>query len=68
MLATAIRRFRRDEDGAVTVDWIVLTAGVMVLGAMVASSIITGSTGMSGSVGSSLGTSGVPEIDFNRVD
>lgn len=68
MLATAIRRFRRDEDGAVTVDWIVLTAGVMVFGVMVASSIISGSTGMSGSVGSSLSTAGVPAIDFNRVD
>jgi Flp pilus assembly pilin Flp len=68
MLATAIRRFRRDEDGAVTVDWIVLTAGVMVFGVMVASSIISGSTGMSGSVGSSLSTAGVPTIDFNRVD
>jgi Flp pilus assembly pilin Flp len=28
--------FLRDEDGAVTVDWVVLTAGVVLLGMVVA--------------------------------
>ena len=28
-LMNLIARFRKDEDGAVTVDWVVLTAGVV---------------------------------------
>ena len=27
-----IKNFRNDEDGAVTVDWVVLTAAIVVLG------------------------------------
>ena len=27
--ASALRRFARNEDGAVTVDWVVLTAGIV---------------------------------------
>ncbi|MZR12721.1 hypothetical protein GQE99_06770 [Maritimibacter sp. DP07] len=27
-----IHRFSRDEDGAVTVDWVALTAGILLLG------------------------------------
>ncbi len=27
-----IKSFRRDEDGAVTVDWVVLTAGIVGIG------------------------------------
>ena len=30
-LKNLIARFRKDEDGAVTVDWVVLTAGVVVV-------------------------------------
>lgn len=35
-----IRNFFRSEDGAVTVDWVVLTAGVVTLGIVVASTLI----------------------------
>lgn len=30
-LINLIARFRKDEDGAVTVDWVVLTAGIVVV-------------------------------------
>ncbi|EAR52310.1 hypothetical protein OG2516_07532 [Oceanicola granulosus HTCC2516] len=34
-----INKFRRDEDGAVTVDWVVLTAAIVGLGIAVLSSV-----------------------------
>jgi Flp pilus assembly pilin Flp len=60
-----LQQFRRDESGAVTVDWVVLTAGIMTLGAVIIASIIQGSTGMSDSIGAELGTATVPDISFN---
>ena len=33
------RRFKRDEDGAVTVDWVVLTAAIVGLGIAVLTSV-----------------------------
>ena len=38
------KNFRKDEAGAVTVDWVVLTAAVCALGGAVYSSIQTGAT------------------------
>lgn len=35
-------RFARDEDGAVTVDWVVLTAAIVGLGIAVLTSVTTG--------------------------
>lgn len=35
----ALNKFFRNEDGAVTVDWVVLTAGVVGLGLVVMSTI-----------------------------
>ena len=34
-----IKNFRRDEDGAVTVDWVVLTAAIVGLGLVVMETI-----------------------------
>ena len=34
-----IKSFRADEDGAVTVDWVVLTAAIVVLGMVVLTTI-----------------------------
>ena len=34
-----IKNFRNDEDGAVTVDWVVLTAAIVGLGIAVLSSV-----------------------------
>ncbi|AVO36773.1 hypothetical protein [Pukyongiella litopenaei] len=41
-----IRNFRKDEDGAVTVDWVVLTAAVVALAGLAYGSIKTGTTGL----------------------
>ncbi|WP_282096288.1 hypothetical protein [Epibacterium ulvae] len=37
-----IKNFRKDEDGAVTVDWVVLTAAVAALAGVAYTSISTG--------------------------
>lgn len=39
-----IKNFRRDEDGAVTVDWVVLTAAVVGLAVAAYTSIETGAS------------------------
>jgi Flp pilus assembly pilin Flp len=41
-----IKNFRADESGAVTVDWVVLTAAVVGLAVAAYSSIKTGATGL----------------------
>ena len=61
-------RLLRDEGGAVTVDWIVLTAGLLIFGVMAGSSIVAGSTGMSEGVEQRLTEAEVPKVDFNAAD
>lgn len=51
-----IRRFKTDDDGAVTVDWVVLTAAIVGLAIAVLSSVHAGATQSSNSVGSRLST------------
>ena len=38
-LMTFVNRFQKDEDGAVTVDWVVLTAAIVGLGLIVMAAI-----------------------------
>lgn len=45
-----IKNFRKDEAGAVTVDWVVLTAAVVGLSAAAYTSIQNGSTGLTSNV------------------
>lgn len=40
-----INKFLKEEDGAVTVDWVVLTAAIVGLGIAVLASVETGLTG-----------------------
>jgi Flp pilus assembly pilin Flp len=40
------KNFRKDEDGAVTVDWVVLTAAVVALAGAAYTSIERGATGL----------------------
>jgi len=47
-----IKNFRKDEDGAVTVDWVVLTAAVVGLAVAAYTSIETGSTALTDSTSS----------------
>ena len=43
-----LKRFRKDEDGAVTVDWVVLTAATVTFGIAAALTIQDGSDNLTG--------------------
>jgi Flp pilus assembly pilin Flp len=58
-----IKNFRADEDGAVTVDWVVLTAAIVGLGIAVLTSVSTGAELMADNIETELGTA-VPTIAF----
>ena len=49
-----IKNFRKDEDGAVTVDWVVLTAAVVGLAIAAYASIRDGATSLTASTGTFL--------------
>ena len=49
-----IKNFRNDEDGAVTVDWVVLTAAIVLLGVAVGGSIGDGATALATDVGADI--------------
>lgn len=51
MLKRVRNTFRKDEDGAVTVDWVVLTAAVVLLAGVAITSLQTASGGLGNSVG-----------------
>lgn len=55
--------FLESEDGAVTVDWVVLTAAIVGLGIVVIGSIGAGTTSVSGSLGASLNDAEPPAVD-----
>ena len=48
------KNFVRDEDGAVTVDWVVLTAAIVGLGIAVLTSVSGGTTGLADKISSNL--------------
>ena len=49
-----IKNFRNDEDGAVTVDWVVLTAAIVGLGIAVLTSVGNGTTALGDKIGTQL--------------
>lgn len=49
-----LKRFRKDEDGAVTADWVVLTGGIIGLGIMVASVVGNATTPTADNLGNFL--------------
>ena len=50
-----INTFRKDEDGAVTVDWVVLTAAVVGLAGVAITSIQDATGGIGSSTGTAIG-------------
>ena len=48
------KNFRKDEAGAVTVDWVVLTAAVAALAGVVYTSIETGASNLTSTTGTFL--------------
>lgn len=61
-----IKTFRADEDGAVTVDWVVLTAAIVGLAIAVLASVRTGATTMGTGIKTELSKS-VPTINWNQA-
>jgi Flp pilus assembly pilin Flp len=58
-----IKTFRADEDGAVTVDWVVLTAAIVGLAIAVLASVKTGAEDLANGIESELTTAAVPSAD-----
>lgn len=56
-----IKNFAADESGAVTVDWVVLTAAIVGLGIAVVASVRTGVSSVGTEISRSLGTVSLPE-------
>lgn len=66
---TIFTKFLRDEAGAVTIDWVALTAGILLLGIAVVYAIFnSGVTPLVNSINSSLKTAGsgitLPDAPF----
>ena len=55
-LLNILQNFKSDESGAVTVDWVVLTAAIVGLGLAVMSSVGSGVTGLGGKISTEIGT------------
>ena len=49
-----VKNFAHDEDGAVTVDWVVLTAAIVGLGIAVLASVSSGTTSLADKISSNL--------------
>ncbi|MFZ1469628.1 MAG: hypothetical protein WAT09_11730 [Paracoccaceae bacterium] len=49
-LLNIFKRFQKDEDGAVTVDWVVLTAAVVGLGLIVMAAVRPAISGLSAGI------------------
>ncbi|MCL4188222.1 MAG: hypothetical protein KJZ85_11490 [Rhodobacteraceae bacterium] len=54
-LFNLVKKFRNDEAGAVTVDWVVLTAAIVGLGIVVMTTVGGGITTLSGNISSAIG-------------
>mgnify|MGYP000877026534 CR=1 FL=1 len=59
-----VRRFRQQDEGAVTVDWVVLTAAVVGLAIAAYGSIRDGAADMTANTGAFLGAQTVGAADF----
>lgn len=55
-LINLFKAFANDESGAVTVDWVVLTAAIVGLGMVVASTVGGGITGLSTNLANGMAT------------
>lgn len=54
MMRVCLARFLKSEDGAVTVDWVVLTAALVTFGIAVASTVADGATDTSSGIGAKI--------------
>ena len=64
VLDDGLRTFLRDESGAVTVDWVVLTAGAVGFAIAVIAIVVGGATDTSTGLGARLSAAETPAIHF----
>ncbi|MCU0909838.1 MAG: hypothetical protein MUE98_00395 [Rhodobacteraceae bacterium] len=62
-----LKGFVADESGAVTVDWVVLTAAIVGLGIAVITSIAVGTGSVGSAVGGSLSAGEVAALRFDQI-
>lgn len=65
-ITTSVHRFFKDETGAITVDWVVLTASILLFGLVFVSMVKTGQDEIGDAVGTTLTNSAqtLPEVSF----
>jgi Flp pilus assembly pilin Flp len=61
-LFSMIKTFNSDESGAVTVDWVVLTAAIVGLGLAVIASVRTGTSNLASNIQTSLSGASVATL------
>jgi Flp pilus assembly pilin Flp len=66
-MTALIKNFAKSESGAVTVDWVVLTAALVGLGLAVMAVVGTGINDLSGEIQASLGTADPSNATFGAV-
>ncbi|MEM7437962.1 MAG: hypothetical protein AAF393_00075 [Pseudomonadota bacterium] len=54
-----LQRLRRDESGAVTVDWVVMTAGIVILGTIIVGATRAGQEKIAGDIDTALSATAV---------
>lgn len=59
--------FLNDESGAVTVDWVVLTAAIVGLGIAVLTSVQGGTTALADKISGELAEASTQTLDFTTV-
>ena len=62
--ADTLRHFLKDETGAVTVDWVVLTAAIVALAAAAAYVAMPGASELAGNISE---TTGSLQVGFDRI-
>lgn len=64
MPTNMLKRFWHTDDGAATVDWIVLTAALITFGIFIVNVVLAGATDPEAGIGAWLSATPVPEIKF----
>jgi Flp pilus assembly pilin Flp len=62
-LPSLLRRFAQDESGAVTVDWVALTAGLVVAGLAISYVVLEGAQTAAGTIADALTNMSLPFAD-----
>ncbi|MEP2027473.1 MAG: hypothetical protein ABJI96_02050 [Paracoccaceae bacterium] len=55
-MLNSLKQFSQDEDGAVTVDWVVLCAGIVAMAVAIFTAMETGTLGLTESIETYLST------------